>query len=854
MKSPFSTFHQSTKTLYLLLFLLLLNNTFAQSCYPPSSIQLIDSSFSSVNVTWNKPTSATKFIIRYDEIGFVTKNSNTQYTTDNKISINNLAENKEYEVQVASICTAGDTTGFNSYIFRTKYKYDVGISTSYFPSSTCDLGAPKDSVKIYIKNYGSLPVTGIFFNYSVNGNTILQPSNFPRDGYYTGVIAKDSARAISFETSANTFFGTPGKDYIVKIWTKYSDDKNTANDTFTYVVTHKKTEQGIPITGSFETGTDNWNDDLNSQKSTWIRSQPNGKNVFWPANGNTAWTTGRNYGNNQLSYLTSPCMNFTNLTNDPRINFALEYDTELNKDSFWLESSIDGGKIWNRVATNTTSVNWQDKWSGNSNNNWIRVQSVLTGLNKKPDVKLRFVFKSDTNNDVFGGVSIDNIAINQVSANDIGANYAVKKVKNDCGQINDTLQLSVSNFGTSSISGKLVTFSYLTDVGTVVNEPADTNLVILTKGTYLYTFKKSFNSTGGGNHKLKAWVTYNSDLSILNDTINYEFNNTEFESIPQTFTFEDKAISTNWNTDNASANPNFTGNGNVMSINVTDNKLLSFVNTGIYGAVSPSDSFFFTYRFKNPVGSTNYTLKTGEYALAQIRSSCGAWITLDSINAINQNTSTNLAIRKFPLNLYAGKYVQFRFLVNKVTNGITFDWDIDNVFIGQCNNNLGISLKTISNKSATDSVGRVSVIPTKGIAPFTFKWSQTPFRTDSLKNGSYSVTVTDARGCSEVRSFYIGTVANNDKATEEYNFVQSVVLAPNPTNGNVTINVEYTQASEVTVQIMNLMGQVLMQDKNRFAGFYDQFQFDVSDLPEGMYLVRLLSNNRQHISKLIKVN
>ncbi len=852
MKSPFTIISPSSKSLFLLFFMVMTLMAFGQSCFPPSNIQLIDSSYNNVNVTWIKPANSTKFVIRYDEIGFISKNSNTLYTTDNKVNISNLVENKEYEVQVASICNGGDTTNFNSYIFKTKYKTDVGIFSSYFPTSSCDLGNIKDSVKIFIKNYGSLPVTGIYYNFSVDGVIILQSSNIPKDGFYTGVIAKDSARAIQFETLAQ--FITADKDYTIKVWTKFMDDTNTTNDTFTYVVTHKKTEPGIPIYASFDKGTENWNDDLGAQKSTWKRNEPNGKNIFWASNGNNSWNTGKNYGNNQTSYITSPCMNFSNLNNDPRINFSLAYDTEAGKDSFWLESSIDGGKIWNRVVSNNTSVNWQSPWSGSSNNNWIRVQSVLTGLNRKSDVKLRFVFKSDDANDRFDGVSIDNIIINQNNTSDLGANFANKKVKNDCGQINDTLQLSVSNFGSSSISGRLVSFSYLTDGGVVVTEPGDTNLTIPARGTYTHTFKKTFNSTGGGIHKLKAWCSFTLDATILNDTINYAFKNTEFDIIPQTFSFEDKSIPANWNIDNAIVNPSFTANGNVLTINANDSKLVSTIITGIYGAVLPQDSLIYTYRFKNSATGTNYTLKTGEYALAQVRNNCGTWVTLDSINATNQNTTTNQAIRKFPLNLYISKYVQFRFLLNKIPNGTTFDWDIDNFFLGKCNNNLGLALKTISNKTPLGTEGRVSVIPTKGIAPYTYKWSITPFSPDSLRNGTYSVTVTDARGCSEVRFFFIGTVANNEKPSEEYRFVQSVTLAPNPTNGNVTINIEYTQPSEVTVQILNLMGQILMQDKNKFAGFYDQFKFDVSDLPEGLYLVRLLSNNRQHISKLIKVN
>jgi hypothetical protein len=56
-----------------------------------------------------------------------------------------------------------------------------------------------------------------------------------------------------------------------------------------------------------------------------------------------------------------------------------------------------------------------------------------------------------------------------------------------------------------------------------------------------------------------------------------------------------------------------------------------------------------------------------------------------------------------------------------------------------------------------DSTGSISITINNGTGPFTFVWSNgaTTQNISNIKNGTYTVTVTDANGCTNVKSFTV---------------------------------------------------------------------------------------------------
>ena len=74
---------------------------------------------------------------------------------------------------------------------------------------------------------------------------------------------------------------------------------------------------------------------------------------------------------------------------------------------------------------------------------------------------------------------------------------------------------------------------------------------------------------------------------------------------------------------------------------------------------------------------------------------------------------------------------------------------------------------------------------------------------------------------------------------------------PNPTNGLATITMDLPSEEEVTISIINQTGQLVKQTTLGKTQFINQ-QVDLSDLPNGMYLIRLDGNNFHKNSKILK--
>jgi hypothetical protein len=78
---------------------------------------------------------------------------------------------------------------------------------------------------------------------------------------------------------------------------------------------------------------------------------------------------------------------------------------------------------------------------------------------------------------------------------------------------------------------------------------------------------------------------------------------------------------------------------------------------------------------------------------------------------------------------------------------------------------------------------------------------------------------------------------------------------PNPASGQVTIPFEIGESGKVLLQVVNADGRITktLLDENRFPGAH-QVEFNSSGLANGTYLLRLSSNNRFKVSRLVVLN
>lgn len=78
-----------------------------------------------------------------------------------------------------------------------------------------------------------------------------------------------------------------------------------------------------------------------------------------------------------------------------------------------------------------------------------------------------------------------------------------------------------------------------------------------------------------------------------------------------------------------------------------------------------------------------------------------------------------------------------------------------------------------------------------------------------------------------------------------------VKLYPNPTSGLVKMEVILTSEAEVLMSIYSLEGILLNEQKKIFKE--DAFEFDLTDVSEGMYLIQIITENKTRNIKILKV-
>lgn len=98
-----------------------------------------------------------------------------------------------------------------------------------------------------------------------------------------------------------------------------------------------------------------------------------------------------------------------------------------------------------------------------------------------------------------------------------------------------------------------------------------------------------------------------------------------------------------------------------------------------------------------------------------------------------------------------------------------------------------------------------------GIAPYSYEWNTMPISTtatiSNIPNGEYSVTVTDANGCSSMAT----TSITGTTSIPTISSLTSMTLYPNPTIANFQLDVIFNRKEVGTILIFNSLGEQLWQ-------------------------------------------
>lgn len=154
---------------------------------------------------------------------------------------------------------------------------------------------------------------------------------------------------------------------------------------------------------------------------------------------------------------------------------------------------------------------------------------------------------------------------------------------------------------------------------------------------------------------------------------------------------------------------------------------------------------------------------------------------------------------------------------------------------------------TLLNVSVAQIGSNLTASASGGTPPYTYNWDngKTGPGNNNISFGTYTVTVTDSRGCTTVQTFVYSSLAD----AAELN--ASISLFPNPVNPGLSLQavIELQQATRGIVTIRNINGQALNTATYNLVQGANKLTFDVANYPAGVYFLQLSNGTGVHVAR-----
>lgn len=157
---------------------------------------------------------------------------------------------------------------------------------------------------------------------------------------------------------------------------------------------------------------------------------------------------------------------------------------------------------------------------------------------------------------------------------------------------------------------------------------------------------------------------------------------------------------------------------------------------------------------------------------------------------------------------------------------------------------LKLSFEAHPASTSLASDGSLVVHVKSGFPPYTYAWSNggTDSVNANLNTGIYSVTVTDATGCSSISQTYLGVQVGIDEV-----FALQTILSPNPMHSMTSI--QFPVEGKYSLALSDASGKKIFEDK--FAGI--KYTLLRKNLSEGIYFVTMQKNDGLPFVKMLVV-
>lgn len=714
------------------------------------------------------------------------------------------------------------------------------------PTTECGL-TDAEYLEVTIGNLGSLPMDSVVVSYSINnGNPVTE--------VFQQAIAVNDSATLVFTGAID--MNTPGA-YEISVWTSTVGDGDTSNDTMNVTVYNIPIVSNFPYEEDFENGPGGWT--ATGTNGVWELGDPEGMIIDTAYSGINAWATNLDtlyYNNGQLTYLTSPCLDFSSLSDDPIMNFAFISESEAGWDGMWLEVSVDGGSTWSTVGEVGDGTNWynnadehganfdEDWWDdlSDGDGSWIEAENLLTGVAGLSGVQIRFVFSSDVSFSDYEGFAIDDIVIRPQPQLDL-VMIGMDAPDSGCSLGDETVTVTFWNKGLQTVSGFDLGFK-------VDGNPAQTETYagsIAHGDSASYTFAiEMADLSAAGVHSIDVFTALLGDEDTSSDTV--------FSNAVENFGTS-TPLSQSENT--PVAIPDATPSGATSSL------YFCGLPTSLDGCLEIAnvtiDSIAHTWLADLDI----YLISPAGDTLELSTDNGGSADNLS--NVVFSDTSTNdITLQTF--DIIPGIYhtedsAGFAGLYNgQDPNGSWSLLVIDDVGsdIGTL---IGWSMTFVDNapspvlaySDTTICLTQVLEVTTDSYDSYLWSTGNNSQTAQLFGNvlglGQHEISVTvDDNGCTGVSNTFTLTVDACAGIEELGNL--TIDVYPNPSNGSITLSVEgNTETLDMTVQDLNgkiVYAEQLGQVNNRL-----QKNVDLNGLANGVYLLRLNNGNDSLIKKLV---
>ena len=713
---------------------------------------------------------------------------------------------------------------------RTEKEADVGITLIESPATGCALGS--EPVTIGITNYGGAPQQFFNVGFAVNGEEVMITR--PQDGIFTGIVTVDSTEFFTFDAPAD--FSEPG-EYKITAFTILEGDEDKSNDTLTLTVVNQGTVTEYPYVEDFEADNGLWiTERAGRGPISWDWGMPRGEFIDRAPQGRRSWVTNLfgDYFADETSYLVSPCFDLSGMSEDPYFSCLLQMDTETDVDDFYLEMSTDGGENFARVDISPADLNWYNDradrvWEGDGgfSGGPVLVANTLSGAAGRT-VQLRFVFSSG-GLDTREGVLIDAVRISERPMRDVAI---VDRSSDDpvtCdAAMGYSFDVRYQNLGTEVVD--TVTIGYTATSGRVV----DTTVVGAFAPGNIATVTFSADPDNQPSADLTSvFATTPRDMVPENDEAAILLGRA-FE-LPFLEDFEDGLLPERWEVEDDFAVVNSDPLG----------------SSAVVGTVAAGDSISLrTAFYAGPYLSTDslrfrLDLTAGADVEVDVR------VTLVSCDAPTQELLlTNVQDAEYFMVLDAPLDAgYFEFTVSARGGEATVA--LDDIGIRRCPPTLFLEQDVIPTSNAgTATDGRITITPNRGVAPYTYAWSNgaTTRTVAGLTFGDYTVTVTDHLGCTDTKTIALRNFLDVD---DPEGILRSLQLAPNPTDGQVRVALDLAAPDRVAIEVYDATGRrVLVRELGRRSEVNERL--DLGGSAAGVYLVRVRAGSASRAVRIIR--